>query len=167
MIPSQQTMDDNLISRSTLPEIEFLFYFNKITILLAFFFIHCLATTCAFILLPCRQKTTIASRLQAVIEKCIAEMDSLLALMKRWESRPCRKVNGCRNDEDTVTRLRSFFNAMESLDLTNMIYELRGLSSHLNFVTKRLTRSRLSKAIELITVWIVADSLYQVLVSEG
>ena len=195
MTPPQQTMDVNLISPSTFPtyaEVGLLFYFNKIAILLTYFLyiawlspfsprsespdssIAMLLFTwakclCArrFILLQCRQKATIASRLQTVIEKYIPEMDNLLTLMKRWESRPCRKVNGCRNDEDTKTRLRSFLDAMESLDLTNKIYELKGLSNDLNLVTKRLIRSRLSKAIDLITVWIAGDYLYQVLVSEG
>ena len=98
-----------------------------------------------------RQKPGIASRLQAVIDINVREMDNLLALMKLWESRSRQKVDGHSTGEDTMTRLRSFLKAMESLDLTNKIYELEGLSSHLNIVTKRLIRSQVIAAMDLIT----------------
>ena len=107
-----------------------------------------------------RQKPKIASRIQAVIDIYVREMDNLLALMKLWESRSCQKVDDYRNDEDTMTRLRSFLNAIEFLDLTNKIYELKGLSSHLNLVTKRLIRSPLLKAIDLITTWDIIGNFY-------
>ena len=115
-----------------------------------------------------RQHPCIASRLQAVIDTNVREMDNLLALMKLWESRSCQKVDGHSTGEDTMTRLGSFLEAMESLDLTNKIYELKGLSSHLNIVTKRLIRSQLLLAVDLILRNLVRDfCLYLVLVSEG
>ena len=97
-----------------------------------------------------REEPCIASRLQAIIDINVREMNNLLALMKLWESRSFHKVNGYSTGEDTMTRLRSFLKAMESLDLTNKIYELEGLSSHLNIVTKRLIRSQVIAAMDLI-----------------
>ena len=107
-----------------------------------------------------RQEPSIASRLWAVIDIYVREMDNLLALMKLWESRSCQKVDNYRNDEDTMTRLRRFLNAMESLDLTNNIYALKDLSRQLNRVTKRLIRFPLFKATDLIENWNVFRTPY-------
>ena len=116
-----------------------------------------------------RQKVSIASRLWAVTDMTVREMDNVFVSMKLWESRPCQKMDDYKNDEDTTTRLRSFLNAMESLDLTNKIQKLKGLSRDLNHVTKRLTRSRIAKATDLITTWSVFLIYYsiRVLVSDG
>lgn len=112
---------------------------------------------------------SIASRLRAVNRIHVREMDNLSALMAQWESRSCQKVDNYRNNEDTMTRLRSFLNEMESLDLTDKLYELKDLSSHLNIVTKGLIRSPLFKPLDLITTWrlFVVYYLDRVLVSEG
>lgn len=119
-----------------------------------------------------RQKSSIASRLQAVRGIYLREMDNLLTLMMLWESQSCQKVDDYRNDKDTMTRLRRYLNAMESLDLINEVYELKDLSGQLTRVTKRLIRSPLLKAIDLITTWIVIGpfhffDLFPVSVSDG
>ena len=116
-----------------------------------------------------RQKPSIASRLQAVRGIYLREMDNLLALMMLWESQSCQKVDDYRNDKDTMTRLRRYLNAMESLDLINEVYELKDLSGQLTRVTKRLIRSPLLKAIDLITTWNVIGpfDLLRVSVSDG
>ena len=116
-----------------------------------------------------REKPIIPSRLRAVIDINVLEMGNLWALMKLWESRSCQKVDDYRNDEDTMARLRSFLNAMESLDLTIKIDELKRLSRHLNLVTKRLNRSSFHKAIDLITTWDIIRNFHLFLfsVSDG
>ena len=116
-----------------------------------------------------RRKPSIAPRLWAVTNMTVREMDNVLVSMKRWESRPCQKMDDYKNDEDTTTRLRSFLNAMESLDLTNKIHELKGLSRDLNHVTKRLIRSRIAKATNRIATWGVSlvYYLFRGLVSDG
>ena len=113
-----------------------------------------------------RQEPIIPSRLRAVLDINVREMGKLLALMKLWESRSCRKVDDYRNEKHIMTRLRRFLNAMESLDLTTKIYELKGLSSHLNLVTQGLIRSPLLKAIDRITTWEVIWNLYMSRLSE-
>lgn len=119
-----------------------------------------------------RQKSSIASRLQAVRGIYLREMDNLLTLMMLWESQSCQKVDNYRNDKDTMTRLRRYLNAMESLDLINEVYELKDLSGQLTRVTKRLIRSPVLKAIDLITTWNVIEpfhffDLFPVSVSDG
>ena len=116
-----------------------------------------------------RQNSIIASRLRAVIDTNVREMDNVLASMELWESRSCPKVDGHSNGEDTMTRLGSFLKAMESPDLTDKIYEMKGLSNHLNIVTKRLIRSQLLVAMDLmITRNVFWDLyLYVISVSEG
>lgn len=111
---------------------------------------------------------SIASRLRAVSGIHVRQMDKLSALVKRWESRSCQKVDNYKNDEDTMTRLRSFLNEMESLALTDKLYELKESSSHLSFVTKGLIRSPFFKPMDLTTTGclFVVCYLDRVLVSE-
>ena len=100
-----------------------------------------------------RQGPSIASRLRGVIGIYVREMNNLLALMKLWESQSCQEVDDYKNDEDMMTRLRRFLNAMGSPDLTNKIYELKDLSRQLNRVTKRLIWPPLFKVTDLIETW--------------
>ena len=166
-------MDDNLL----LPGISYrnaeIIILLCFLVLMAFPWITILilgdVTSLSIYLPDCIQKPTIPSRLGAVIDINSREMGNLLTLMKLWESRSCQKLDHYKIDKDTMTRLRRFLNAMESLDLTNKIYELKGLSSHLNLVTQGLLRSQLLKAIDLIMTWRPFSDYYlhRVLVSEG
>ena len=117
-----------------------------------------------------RLKTSIAFRFQVVTDIYVREMDKLLALMKLWESRSCRKVDVYRNYEYTMTRLRRFLNAMGSPDLANKISESKDLSGQLISVTKRLIWYQLFMAIDPIPIilQVLDDScLYLFPVSEG
>ena len=112
-----------------------------------------------------RQEHIIASRLWIIDGICVREMENLLALMKLYESRLYKNVDDHRDVVDVMTRLESFLEAMEFLDLTDKIYKLRGLSDHLNRVTKRLVRSPLLKTLDLIRTWEVGWIFYSYLVS--
>ena len=188
LTPPQQTMDDNPLSPGILPRnvelaipltVFFLFVplavdstlfwspKSVIKMLLLSFAISFSITT--LVRLNYRRKPIVASRLWAVTDLYVREMNNLLSIMKLWESQSCEKVDNFGNNENTIARLSSFLNAMESLDLMNKIYELKGLSRHLNLVTKHLIRSPLHNTLELITTWSRIGSFYllQVLVSEG